>query len=199
MLSLHHLGIHEGRYRYIEDLRQLGHPPEPAVAPQLLWPASPCPVAVSVLAGYLHSHLDQEFAEFVLSGLRDGFHVGYRCPEGAGLCANGRNHPSSLANRQVISNYIMEELAAGRMVGPVAKPHSMSVHCSPVGLVPKGRETGRWRMIVDLSYPSLRSVNDGNCCGHLLSTVQLGKRCCALYNGIGAGHVVVESGSKKCV
>ena len=31
----------------------------------------------------------------------------------------------------------------------------------PTGLVPKGRGIGQWRMIVDLSYPYNRSVNDG--------------------------------------
>ena len=35
------------------------------------------------------------------------------------------------------------------------------VHCSPIGLVPKGRNTGRWRMIVDLSYLLASSVNNG--------------------------------------
>ena len=37
------------------------------------------------------------------------------------------------------------------------------VHCSPIRLVPKGRNSDRWRMIVDLSHPANRSVNDGIC------------------------------------
>ena len=46
------------------------------------------------------------------------------------------------------------------MVGPL--PDNISnIQCSPIGLVPKGRNTGRWRMIVDLSCPEGRSVNDG--------------------------------------
>ena len=47
------------------------------------------------------------------------------------------------------------------MVGPLPTAMTDVVHCSPTGLVPKGRESGQWRMIVDLSYPSGRSVNDG--------------------------------------
>ena len=35
-----------------------------------------------------------------------------------------------------------------------------SVHCSPFGLVPKGRDPGKWRMIVNLSHPEGQSVND---------------------------------------
>ena len=43
----------------------------------------------------------------------------------------------------------------GRTVGPIVEPCSRLIHCSPVGLVPKGRGTGRWRMIIDLSSPAL--------------------------------------------
>ena len=35
-----------------------------------------------------------------------------------------------------------------------------SVHCSPIGLVPKS-SMGKWQLIVDLSSPHGRSVNDG--------------------------------------
>lgn len=47
------------------------------------------------------------------------------------------------------------------MVGPITAVPQHLVHCSPVGLVPKGRNMGRWRMIVDLYSPRGRSVNDG--------------------------------------
>ncbi len=57
-----------------------------------------------------------------------------------------------------VAQYISEEGAAGRIVGPLGLA---GIHCSPIGLVPKGGGTGKWRMIVDLSYPAGRSVNDG--------------------------------------
>ena len=38
---------------------------------------------------------------------------------------------------------------------------SQHVHVSPIGLVPKGHATGKWRTIVDLSSPTAGSVNDG--------------------------------------
>ena len=90
----------------------------------------------------------------------EGFHVGYQAPE-TGLRSSVHNHPSSLANRQVVANYVAQEVAAGSMVGPLTGATGRVVHCSPVGLVPKGRGTGQWRMIVDLSHPFGRSVNDG--------------------------------------
>ena len=89
-----------------------------------------------------------------------GFHVGYSS-QGAGLRSSSRNHPSSLANSQVILSYIHDEVTASQMVGPLAVQMRDVVHCSPIGLVPKGRGSGLWRMIVDLSYPEGRSVNDG--------------------------------------
>ena len=88
-----------------------------------------------------------------------GFHVGYQAT-GASLRSSLRNHPSSLANQRVVTDYITQEVAAGRMVGPLSESVGGAVHCSPIGLVPKGRNTGQWRMIVDLSHPSGRSVND---------------------------------------
>ena len=35
------------------------------------------------------------------------------------------------------------------------------IQVSPIGLVPKGHMTGRWRVIVHLSAPQNFSVNDG--------------------------------------
>ena len=81
--------------------------------------------------------------------------------QGTGLRSSSKNHPSSLANPQVIRDYIGGEVSTGRMVGPLDRHSRRAVQCSPIGLVPKGRNTGQWRMIVDLSYPEGRSVNDG--------------------------------------
>ena len=61
----------------------------------------------------------------------------------------------------MIAEYLRSELVAGRMFSPIPPSLANGVHCSPVGLVPKGRDSGRWQMIVDLSYPEGQSVNDG--------------------------------------
>ena len=158
--SLLRLGITMGQYACMGELRQLAHPPSSLPQRPISWPPCPTPIRIPLLSHYLQSHPDQEFAGFVLRGLTDGFHVG--CfSQSSGLCSSSRNHPSSLANSQVIARYIREEVAGGRMVGPLDAEVQGMIHCSPIGLVPKGRGTGQWRMIVDLSYPSDRSVNDG--------------------------------------
>ena len=38
---------------------------------------------------------------------------------------------------------------------------SFAVHKSPVGIIPKPHQPGKFRLIVDLSAPEGRSVNDG--------------------------------------
>ena len=56
---------------------------------------------------------------------------------------------------------IEAELEAGRVVGPIAHNLTDRLHSSPIGLVPKSNQVGKWRMIVDLSFPRGHSVNDG--------------------------------------
>ena len=159
-LTLHHLGLAEGRYRYWGDLKHLDHPPLPAAPLLLTWPSCPSPIHLRHFAHLLANHPHEEFYHFIIKGLREGFHVGYRC-QGMTLSLRGGNHRSSLSNQDVVSSYIQGEVQAGRMVGPLPSSTARAVHCSPVSLVPKSRGTGHWRMIVDLSSPLARSVNAG--------------------------------------
>lgn len=46
------------------------------------------------------------------------------------------------------------------MIGPLSV-NTDDIHCGPIELVPKGRDTWLWRMIDDLSHPERRCVNDG--------------------------------------
>lgn len=60
----------------------------------------------------------------------------------------------------VITEYLKDELARGPTLGPL--PLSMrSVHINRFGVTHKGRNTGKWRLITDLSFPQGQSVNDG--------------------------------------
>uniref|UniRef100_A0A1X7V5R5 Reverse transcriptase domain-containing protein n=1 Tax=Amphimedon queenslandica TaxID=400682 RepID=A0A1X7V5R5_AMPQE len=56
--------------------------------------------------------------------------------------------------------YLQQELAAGRMLGPLPAsiPDCHPVHVNRVGVVPKGHIPGQWRMIMN---PVGLSVNDG--------------------------------------
>ncbi len=39
-------------------------------------------------------------------------------------------------------------------------PPSPRQHINRVGVIPKSRNTGKWRLITDLSFPAGRSIND---------------------------------------
>eukprot|EP00731_Ephydatia_muelleri_P038232 Em0686g3a len=107
----------------------------------------------------LAPHLDRDFVEFILEGLESSFRVGfdYQIAE----CAKARGNMTPVCkDKNMIPAFLNEECLLGRVVGPLDPRTFPSVHCSPIGLVPKG-STGKWRLIVDLSSPHGRSVNDG--------------------------------------
>ena len=114
--SLLRLGITTGRYTGMWELRHFAQPPSELPPRPIVWPPCPTTLTIPLLSHYLQSHPDQEFSGFVLRGLSEGFHIGcFSQP----LClrSSSRNHPSSLVNSQVISQYIKKEVAGGRMVG----------------------------------------------------------------------------------
>ena len=65
-----------------------------------------------------------------------------------------RQHP------QLVQAHIAEEVAARRLLGPLPEHLALLCHTSPIGLIPKPHQPGRWRLIVDLSAPRGNSVND---------------------------------------
>ena len=150
--------IINGRYRYTNDLLQLAatsvHPPSQS------WPRYYTPLHMENLRPFLAGHPDQAFAAYMHDGLTRGFRIGYA---GHGVPPHpcGRNHPSSLANEEVILKRIAAEVTAGRLHGPLPAHLLPQVHVSPMGLVPKAHMANKWRLIVDLSHPTGSSVNDG--------------------------------------
>ena len=148
----------DGHYRYTEDLLSLE---TSGLACQSgKWPRYYSPVRVDLLSPFLQSHPDQAYAAYIASGLRDGFCIGFR-HNLARLRTRARNHPSCAAKRRVVCEKLAAELAAGRLLGPIEPHIQPSVHTSPMGLVPKPHQPDKFRLIVDLSTPTGRSVNDG--------------------------------------
>ena len=72
------------------------------------------------------------------------------------------NMASSRQFPQLISVYLAEEGAQGRIVGPLPTDLLPSIHISRFGLIPK-KTPGEWRLIVDLSSPDGVSLKDGIC------------------------------------
>ena len=69
--------------------------------------------------------------------------------------------PSTLAHPEVIDCYTSEETAGGRILGPFSKGAIRGLLTNRLGVIPKGRIPGKWRLITDLSFPDGASVNDG--------------------------------------
>lgn len=124
------------------------------------WEKYYTPIALERLRPFFRSHPDQGFAELVFNGLSGGFPVGFDHREQQ-LRPSRRNHPSALANPAVVDERLAAEVAAGRLLGPLPYQVAQLVHTSPMGLVPKSRQPGKFRLIVDLSSPDRFSVNDG--------------------------------------
>ena len=77
--------------------------------------------------------------------------------------ASSRNIPGP---PDVVQAYIAAECARGHMLGPFSPSAQVQVslppcHVNRFGVIPKGRNTGRWRLITDLSFPPGLGVNDG--------------------------------------
>ena len=105
---------------------------------------------------YLRSHPDQALAAFLRRGFTTGFRIGF--DHSRRLKPAKRNLPSVRENPSVVESYIKDELASGKLRQAL---HGEDVHISPIGIIPKRSQPGKFRLIVDLSSPRGSSVNDG--------------------------------------
>ena len=106
---------------------------------------------------FLHSHPDQTFVALMLDGLNNGFHVGFD-HQRQQLKSRGRSHPSACTNPIKVDKHLATE---GSLLGPLTPHVAQLVHTSPLGLVPKSHQPGKFQLIVELSSPEHCSVNDG--------------------------------------
>ena len=60
---------------------------------------------------------------------------------------------------RLVEQYLATELAAGRIAGPFLRSEVPLVHVNRFGVKPK--KNGEWCLILDLSSPPHKSVNDG--------------------------------------
>ncbi len=112
------------------------------------------PINVDKFSLQLCGHPDQLKVNYVLSGLHEGFQLGFH-PESAKA-----NCPSALEQPAVIADdCLAKEVSLGRVFGPTSVPPLENVQLSRFGVIPK--KDGGWRLILDLSFPCRHSVNDG--------------------------------------
>ena len=64
-------------------------------------------------------------------------------------------------HKGIIQGYLVEEERAERIRRVASEDGAESVQCSPFGVIPKKGRPGKWCLIVNLSAPEGRSVNEG--------------------------------------
>ncbi len=116
------------------------------------------PLSWRVWEQALGGHPDTMFCEYIARGIREGFRMGFdyshRCVPAT------KNMPSAKAHPQPVQAYIDKECQAGRILGPLPREAMQNVQVSRFGVIPKST-LGKWRLILDLSFPEGGSVNDG--------------------------------------
>ena len=118
------------------------------------------PLRHEAWAEALATHPDQALARYIVTGLREGFRIGFQ--RGFPLRSARENLQSAALHPRVISDYLHKECRLGRMLGPYDDiEHLPPLQISRFGVIPKGHGTGEWRLITDLSAPHGASVNDG--------------------------------------
>ena len=108
----------------------------------------------------LHDHPDPDFRAYILRGIADGFRVGFS--QSSSRQSATSNMRPAIENAAVVREYLSNEISLGRIIGPIdIESVPTGTQISPLGVVPKSSQPGKWRLIVDLSSPGSRSVNDG--------------------------------------
>ena len=113
------------------------------------------PVNADLLAAELEVYTFPDLAEYLISDLREGFHLGYTGPR---FAITPKNLKSAWDNAAQVTEAIVKELSRDHIAGPFPTPPLENLHCSPLGAVPKNDNT--WCLILDLSSPRGQSVNE---------------------------------------
>ena len=133
------------------QLPALGIPPE-AVPSNLSSLSPPTSIDIPILTSYLHDHPDRVSVDFLLTGLSQGFKIGF---QGSWVPKEHPNLISARNNPSIVSNNILKEVKLGHTAGPFPSPPpppfpNMQVY--RIGVIPKKHST-EWRTIFHLSYP----------------------------------------------
>ncbi len=153
--------IRQGRYICRDDLLALeahSPTPQPQLPPQLVQITTP--LHRRAWEDALSRHPDQAFARCIVQGLHRGFRIGPKSSPSRQKAK--RNLRSAYEHPEIIDKYLARELQLGRVIKlhPSNAYHLPGFQISPIGVIRKHNHPNKWRLIVDLSAPEGRSVND---------------------------------------
>ena len=103
---------------------------------------------------------DRPFVHFLMRGIKLGFRIGVTAD--AQYKPSARNLKSGYERPDIISAYLQCEVELGRLHALPSLPHLSPplLQISPFDAIPKKLKPDKWKLIVDLSSPKGRSVND---------------------------------------
>ena len=136
------------------QIAALAIPPE--VVPDYLSKLTPStPINIPQLSSYLHDHPDRVRVDNLITGLTQGFRIGFQgplTPKEYSNLLSARDNPS------IISKNILKEVKLGHTAGPFISPPFPNFQVYPIGVVPK-KHSSDWRTIFHLSYPKHHSTS----------------------------------------
>ena len=107
---------------------------------------------------YLAHHPDRMFSKYICSGIANGFRIGFTRAQS--LRSAKDNMKSAKEHPEVIEEYLSKEVFKRRTLE--LSPHDVKpIQISKFGVIPKKHQPGQWHLILDLSSPEEKSVNDG--------------------------------------
>ena len=139
--SMYYLGW-DVQYPYTADLMLLNFcsPPHGCAIPELEQVSTP--LRPDSWEASLAAHPDRAYVQYICQGLREGFRVGFH------------------SDQQLSPSISVVSLLKAACWAP-SRLLERHLHINRFGLIPKGHNTGKYRLITDLSHPRGSSVNDG--------------------------------------
>ena len=114
------------------------------------------PINIPLLLEILKLDPNRTRANFLSNGFSVGFRIGFR---GTLYSTRPRNLRSARLHPRGVETAVQKELRMGHTSGPFLLPPFSITHCSPLGAVKK--PDGTCRLILDLSSPRGRAINEG--------------------------------------
>ena len=119
-------------------------PQVPAAAQQIY-----TPLICANWSAALDSYHYQPLVKFMLSGISQGFRVGFNYRQKSA----SKNLYCPLEHKEVVDEYLENELSHHRLSGPFQKGEVPRVQISRFEVTPKNHLLDKWRLIMDLSFP----------------------------------------------
>ena len=122
----------------------------------------PYPLDLSQWESCLAGHPDHAYRDYLVSGIRDGFRIGYDYSRVSTIRSSWRNILSVREKADVVHDYLEHECAEHWVVCPSDPAQFPFDHITCLGVIPTST-AGKWRLIVDMSDSEGASINDGIC------------------------------------